>query len=217
MFNLPESTYYNKRIPKQKFYEKLKVKTKLEKQITTEIESIYWKNKLSPDTLNISVGIWVHEIEVFEITLRQQGISTSIIETIDREIPYHIIFVLRYQDLAQLWISYKESSKNREGKFKVDSYYSTPWSAYDEMFFSIEGLNLDKVYENFILQIAGDKLKIFEESDLKAAVSKAKDTEKIEKQIQQLESKIAREKQFNRQVEMMGELRTLKSRLEGSL
>ncbi len=216
MLNLSERTYYNKRIPKQKFYDNLKVNTRLEKLFTAEIESIYWKHKLSPETLNISAGKSVQEIEIIEITVRQQGISANIIEAIDREIPYHILFVLRYQDLAQLWISYKESSKNREGKFKVDSYYCTVWAEPDQFSIAVEGLTLDKVYENLILQIAGDKLRHAEETDLKAAVSKAKETEKLEKQIQQLENNIASEKQFNRQVKMMGELRNLKSRLENS-
>ncbi len=216
MINLPERTYYNKRIPKQKFYDNLKVNSRLERQFTTEIESIYWKYKLSSETLNISAGKSVQEIEIIEITVRQQGISDNIIETIDRELPYHILFVLRYQNLVQLWISYKESSKNREGKFKVDSYYCSEWTKPDELKISIEGLTLDKVYENLIMQIAGDKLKHAEDIDLKAAVSKAKETEKLEKQIQQLENKIAREKQFNRQVKLMGELRRLKSQLENS-
>jgi hypothetical protein len=217
LFNLSKRTYYNKRIPKQKFYDNLKVNTKLEKQFTSEIESIYWKHKISPETLNISAGKSVQEIEIIEITVRQQGISAKIIEAIDREIPYHIFFVLRYHDLVQLWISYKESSKNREGKFKVDSYYNTAWNKHDELDLTVEGLNLDKVYQNFILQIAGDKLKLAEETDLKTAVSNAKEIEKLQYHIQHLENKVAREKQFKRQVELMGELRKLKSHLENSL
>jgi U3 small nucleolar ribonucleoprotein component len=81
---------------------------------------------------------------------------------------------------------------------------------------AVEGLTLDNVYENLIVQLAGDKLNLAEDTDLKAAVSKAKETDKLEKQIEQLENKIAKEKQFNRQVKMMGELRSLKSRLENS-
>ena len=217
MFNLPESTCYNKRIPKQKFYDNLKINTRLQQQITTEIESIYWKHKLSPETLNISTGKYVQEIEIIEIAVRQQGINTSIIEAIDREIPYHILFILRYQELAQMWISYKESIKNREGKFKIDSYYCTAWGKPNQLKITIEGLNLDKVYENLIQQIAGDKLCVTEESDLKNAINEAKETEKLQRQIKQLENKIDKEKQFNRQVKLMGELRNLKSRLNESI
>jgi uncharacterized protein (UPF0248 family) len=216
MLNFPKNTLFNKRVPKQKFYEKMKVSTNLEKQFSKEVDAIYWKNKLSPETINVSAGTNVSEIEVFEITLKEQSISKSIIEVIDREIPYHLIFVLRYKDSGQIWISFKEDSKSREGKFKVDSYYKTEWSRYDELSLKIEGLNLDKVYENFMLQVADGKLQIESGSDIKDAVSKAKEQEKLESYIKKLETKIKNEKQYNRQVKLMGELRKAKDQLENN-
>jgi len=217
MLDFPKSTVFNKRIPKQKFYEELSASSSLEQQFVQEINTIYWKNKLSPETLNISAGTNVKEIEVFEITLKEQSISKNIIEVIDREIPYHLVFMLRYNDLWQIWISFKEDSKSREGKFKVDSYYKTDWSKYDELSLVIEGLTLDKVYENFILQVADGKLQIEEGSDIKEAVSKAKDHEKNEAYIAKLEAKIKNEKQYNRQVKLMGVLRKAKVQVESNL
>ncbi len=217
MLDFPKSTVFNRRIPKQKFYDKLSVSNNLEQQFVKEIDMIYWKNKLSPETLNISVGANVTEIEVFEIVLKEQSISKNIIEAIDREIPYHLIFVLRYKDLGQIWISFKEDSKSRDGKFKVDSYYKKGWLKYDDLSLRIEGLNLDKVYENFMLQVAGGKLQIENGSDIKQAVSKAKEQEKLEANIKNLQTKIKNEKQYNRQVRLMGELRKAKAQLENDL
>jgi len=217
MLDFPKSTVFNKRIPKQKFYVELSASSSLEQQFVKEINTIYWKNKLSPDTLNISAGTNVKEIEVFEITLKEQSISKNIIEIIDREIPYHLVFILRYKDLGQIWISFKEDIKSRESKFKVDSYYKSDWSKYDELSLVIEGLTLDKIYENFMLQVADGKLHVEEGSDIKEAVSKAKDQEKFEASIKNLESKIKNEKQFNRQVKLMGELRKAKAQLDNNL
>jgi hypothetical protein len=213
MLDFPKSTIFNKRIPKQKFYEKLSVSSNLEKQFSKEVDSIYWKSKLSSDTINVSAGINVSEIEVFEITLKEQNISKNIIEVIDREIPYHLVFILRYKDLAQIWISFKQDSKSRDGKFKVDSYYKTDWSRYNDMFLKIEGLNLDKIYENFMLQVADGKLQIEDGTDIKDAVLKAKEQEKLEAYIRDLEMKIKNEKQYNRQVKLMGELRKAKDQI----
>ena len=217
MLDFPKSTQFNKKIPKQKFYEKLSVTNNLEQQFVKEIDTVYWKNKLSPETLNTSEGINVREIEVFEVILKEQKISKNIIEVIDREIPYHLVFVLRYKNLGQIWISFKEDSKNREGKFKVDSYYKTNWSMYDELSLKIEGLNLDKIYENFMLQVANGKLQLDDGSDMKEAVSKAKEQEKLEAYIKNLEIKIKNEKQYNLQVKLMGELRKAKVQLENNL
>lgn len=214
MLDFPKSTSFNKRIPKQKFYDNFKISSNVEKQFVNEIDTIYWKNKLSPETLNISVGLNVTEIEVFEINLKGQSISNNVIEIIDRGIPYHIVFILRYKDLGQIWISYKEESKNKEGKFKVDAYYKTSWTKYDELSLDIRGMDLDKIYENFMLQIAGDKLQKDSGDDIKDAVIKSKEREKLEAYIRKLESKIKNEKQFNRQVKLMDELRKSKAQLE---
>ncbi len=216
MLDFPKNTVFNKRIPKQKFYEKLSVSSSVEQQFVKEIDTIYWKNKLSPETLNISVGTNVTEIEIFEIALKEQKISNNLIELIDREIPYHLIFVLRYKELGQIWISYKEDSKNREGKFKVDSYYTTDWLPYEKLTLQIEGLNLDKVYENFMVQVANGKLQLGNGADIKDAVAKAKEQERLEAYIKNLEAKIKNEKQYNRQVKMMGELRKAKAQLENN-
>lgn len=214
MIDLPKSTLFNKRIGKQKFYENLGASSKLEKQFSKEVESIFWKYKLSPETINMDPGKYVSEIEVFEIILKEQNISKNILEIIDREIPYYLVFILKYKNLGQIWVGYKEASKNREGKFKVDSYYKTDWQEYNELYLIIEGLNFDRVYENFILQVADGKLNIKSGSDIKEAINIAKEKEKIEAYIKNLESKIKNEKQYNRQVELMGELRKIKNELE---
>ncbi len=216
MLNFPKSTVFNKRIPKQKFYDKLKVSGGLEQQFIKEVDSIYWKNKLSPETLNVSAGNQVKEIEIIEISLKQQNVSKSIIEAIDRGIPYHLVFILKYKNLAQVWISFKEESKSREGKFKVDSYYNTGWLRYDELSLDITGLDLDKVYENLLLKAAGGKLQLStgnKRLTIKEAVQRAKDRERLEALIRSLENKIKNEKQYNIQVKLMGELRETKEQL----
>lgn len=213
MLDFPKSTLYNKRIPKQKFYEKLSVSNNLEQQFVKEIDTICWKNKLSAETLNVSVNVNVTEIEVFEIALKGQSISKNIIELIDREIPYHIVFILKYKDLGQIWISFKEDSKSREGKFKVASYYKTDWSKYDELSLKIEGLNLDKIYENFMLQVADGKLQLENGSDIKEAVTKAKEIDRIKADIKTIEIKITKEKQFNLQIKLNKELKVIKEKL----
>jgi len=214
MLNFPKTTEFNKRIPKQKFYNKLKVSSTLEQQYVKEIETIYWKNKLSAETLNVSAGTAVKEIEIIEINLKEQNISKNIIEIIDREIPYHIVFVLKYRGSAQIYISFKEDSKNRENKFKVNSYFKTEWLNYEDLSLEIIGLTLDKIYENFIIQVAGDRLQVENGKDIKEAIVKAKDKERLESLVISLENKIINERQYNFQVKLAGELRKVKKQLE---
>ncbi|HRX66700.1 DUF4391 domain-containing protein [Mesotoga sp.] len=217
MLDFPPSTVFNKWVPKKKFYENLSISSRIEKQFVTEIESVYWTHKLSPETLNVSPGTRVTEIEVFEVNLKEQQVSDNLIATIDREIPYHLVFVLRYEGRAQLMISYKEESKSREDKFKVDSYYRTDWIDYEKLTLRIEGLDLDRIYENFISQIAGDDLNLEKAEDIRDAVMIAKERDRLETYITKLEAKIRKEKQFNFQLELNQELRKAKEKLKDYL
>ena len=45
MLGLPQSTEFNKRIPKQKFYEHITVSPALKKSFVDQIRMIYWRNR----------------------------------------------------------------------------------------------------------------------------------------------------------------------------
>lgn len=214
MLGLPVSTEFNRRIPKQKFYDNLTITPELKKMFIEQIESIYWVNKIAPSTLNVSHGEEVVEIEVFHIQLNQNTISEKILQQIDKEIPYHILFVLEYQSKYQLCIGYKEQSRSNTDTFKVNSYYYTEWQIPESSLVKIEGLNIDTLYHNFILQIAGNRFIKGKEGDIKQAYERTVEILKIKKQIQTLYNKVKNEKQFSRQVEMNSRLKEYRRRLD---
>ena len=96
MIGLPKSTEFNRRIPKQKFYENLTVSPTLKRFFVDQIKVIYWRNKIAATTMNLAVGEVVTEIEVFEVKLNESKLDESVLRQIDKEIPYHIIFLLEY-------------------------------------------------------------------------------------------------------------------------
>ena len=214
MFGFPASTEFNKRIPKQKFYENLDVSPALRRMFTDQIRLVYWRNKLAASTLNIAAGEAVTEVEVFEMRLNEPQLDEAVLKQIDREIPYHILFILTYDGKAQAWIGYKEAAASGGNAFKVSRYDHTDWMPEDELHFSIDGLNMDTVYENLVRQIAGDALQIGSGESLKASVVRAEKKKQLEKQIVALEKKIRREKQLNWQMEMNAELKKLRKELK---
>lgn len=54
MLGLPKSTEFNKRLPKQKFYENLTITPALKKSFTDDIRMIYWRNKIAASTMNLA-------------------------------------------------------------------------------------------------------------------------------------------------------------------
>lgn len=89
-FNLPESTAFNRRVPKQKFYENCAVSAALKRSFVDEITAIWWRNKLAATTLNLAKGAAVTEIEVFEIELANGHLNEEVLRQMDRKIPYHL-------------------------------------------------------------------------------------------------------------------------------
>ena len=85
----------------------------------------------------------------------------------------------------------------------------------EELPLNLEGLNLDAVYENFVRQIAGDKLSTEKTGEsLKESVEREEQRQTVQKQIEALKAKIKKEKQLNKQMEMNNELKKLKRELE---
>ena len=215
MLGLPKSTEFNKRIPKQKFYENMDISPALKKVFAEQVKIIYWKNKIAASTTNLAAGVDVTELEVFEIRLNSQILDDGLLRQIDREIPYHILFLLEYQGKYQAWIGYKEAAVSGNKAFKVNGYYHTDWLDEEELPLKLEGLNVDKVYENFVRQIAGDKLQaVNAEESLKDSVARDEQRQALQKQIDTLKAKIRKEKQLNKQMQMNAELKKLKKELE---
>lgn len=216
MIGLPKSTEFNRRIPKQKFYENISVSPTLKRVFIEQIKVIYWRNKVTATTMNLAAGETVTELEVFEVKLNGQQLDESVLRQIDKEIPYHILFLLEYDGKYQAWTAYKEAAAFGSNAFKVGTYYHTDWLPETELPLKVEGLSVDKVYENFVRQIAGDALRSEEgeTESLKESVERDNRRQELEKQIAALQTKVRKERQLNKQVQLNAELKKLKNELE---
>lgn len=211
----PSSTAFGRRIPKIKFYENLSITPPLKRAFVEQINQIIWQNKIAPGTVNIAPGETVNEIQVIAIRLNQPKLDQKILELIDREIPYHLLFLLECGDRIQAWIAWKEAGKT--SAFKSGRYYHTEWLAPEGLTLHLEGLTMDAVYESLIRQIAGEALKrdaAAGKNDIREAISRDGRRQKLQREIAALESRVGREKQFNRQVELNMKLKQLRKALE---
>ena len=200
MLGLPRSTEVNRRVAKEKLYQNAALVPRTREMIKDQIDSVFWRNKLADSTMAISAGETVAEIQIFEIQLRQRELDKRVLPAIAKAIPYKILFILVFGDEAQLWIE------------AAGMFYNTDWQPLGGFALKFEGLNLDAVYENLARQISGGRLGT--EGDIEEAVDRDKKRQKLERDITALEKKLLREKQFNKQVELNGELKRLKKELE---
>ena len=210
MLGLPSTTAFDKKIPKQKFYDNLSVSPSLKRVFVEQIQSIIWTNKIAPTTVNISSGSEVTEIEVFKISLSSDKLDESALLQMDKQIPYHILFVLEYNDKYQIWIGFKESSGG-DNAFKVNSYYHTEWMEEEKLQINLEGLDMDAVYENLVRTIGN-----FEKNNISLSeqITNNEEMLKLQKQIEQLENKARKETNPRKKFELVQKLETFKRRLK---
>jgi len=201
MLGLPRTTQVNRRIAKEKLYQNATLTPQSRDMIKDQIDSVFWRNKLADSTMAISAGETVAEIQIFEIQLRQRELDKRVLPAIAKAIPYKILFILVFGDEAQVWIEVS------------GTFYNTDWQPLGGFALKFEGLNLDAVYENLARQISGGRLGT--DSDIEEAVDRDKQRQKLERDIAVLEKKLLREKQFNKQVELNGELKQKRAELEG--
>ncbi len=214
MLGLPAKTEYNHKIPKKTFYSKLSVTSAMKRIFVERIEGIYWRNKIAPDTMNLTPGKTVTEIEVIEVKLTAPQLDESVLKLMDKDIPYHILFLLEHDGRYQAWMAFKQQDASGKRAFKVATYYHTQWIPEKDLKLEVKGLTTDAVYENFVRQIAGDALLSENPKPLNEDVDRDLQKQKLQKRIAALETRMYKEKQFNKQVKMNEQLRQLKKKLE---
>ena len=207
MLDFPEKTFFNKPVPKAKFYEKLDVKPALKKVFVNQIEKIVWRNKLAPATLNVQPGTRVQELQVFEISLRSSPLDEAALKLIDKGIPYHILFLLKHDDLYMACMGYKDLADKT-----ISQYFKTDWMTLDELPLQTSGVTLDDVYDGYIKQI-NSRLDTDSATSLKDVIRDDAQRTIIERQIARLEAQMRTEKQPRRKFELAQTIQKLKNEL----
>lgn len=197
MIDLSKDCVVDKFIPKKIFYEKVRLSSSLKKEFIDNIYKIYWKYKISEETLNISKTDNIEEIEIFELVLKEKYEAKNVIKVITKEIPYPILFYIKYNEEFQYAIRYNE-----------DVFFSE-WNV--EIAFTFNGLNIEVIYDNIVKKITniGNSVK-----DLDIEIRKQNKILGLENEIRKLESKIRSEKQFNIKVQYNEQITKLKRKIE---
>jgi len=209
----PASTVFGRAITKAKFYDKMSVSASVKRTFASQVEEIVWKNKLSAKTLNVQTGERVGEIDVFEIALKNQSASDSLLRAIDNGVPHHILFLLQHNGLWQAAIGYKEIGKSVI-TLTVKEYYRTPWRPLEHIHLAISGMTLDEVFDNFVRQI-NTALPAESDQALRSDLEDQARRATLQRKIDALTRKMRAEKQPRRQLELFQQIQQLKLQLEG--
>lgn len=236
LYRYPPTAKVDKTIPKNKFYQQGNANHRIERLFVEQVDSIRWAYKLSPQTINLTDSDTVKEIQIFSIVSRVEKLDTEVLQFIDKVIPSPIIFEIVFDDKIKVIATYKRQSQADSQKVVLGKYYATDWQDPAQREDLRIVLGMADLYECFIEQLLIHTNKttnktssnVFLSPNVGANLStthqkiasieeKIAHTEKLAlltKQINELQKRIYKEKQFNRQVEMNLQLQTLQKQLK---
>lgn len=215
MFNLPKSSLEGGVIPKNSFDDY--TDANLKRLLTKKVRRISWLNKLSYDTINLK-GENVEEIQVFHIELKEKVEIPELLLMINRAIPYHIVFVVSYEDEVYVSASMKHPHPTRENTDVVTDTAVGEWMKREDVPYKFELTNsLDVVFNHFFLQIknvAVDDGEHIDKQKLGQIIEIKSEVERLENDVKRARAKVNRTKQANRQLEYYQEFKELERQLE---
>ena len=140
-------------------------------------------------------------------------ISPRILETIDRAIPYPVFYRLCRDNRVQHAAAHKRPAQDGSAKWVIGDYYRTPWLQADNVPRPPLPLALDlkSLYDQMLRAFIAVPAR--EGEPLAELVERESRIRQLQRQLKQLENKLASEKQFNRKVAINTELRRLTAEL----
>lgn len=212
-FEFLEKAAFGRILPKEKIYAHTRPSRMLRDRFVSQISRIVWQYKLAPETTNLPARPGVSEIQIFDVTLKTGELSEDVLRCIDKAIPFPIFFRLFFEDRVKVISAYKRPSDTEAAKWVVDGYFETDWLPADANGTTLPvALDLAGLYEQMFRHLLPLPPKAGE--NLKKQVERMGQIRSMELDCKKLESRLLREKQFNRKVEMNSQLRTLRNDLE---
>lgn len=213
LFEYPHKAAFGRIIPKNKIYDHTGASSSVKNLFVRQVDRIIWKYKLAPETINIPATKSIPEVQIFEVSLKEQDFKFEVLQEIDKAISFPIIFELIFADKIKIVASYKRSNEADSTKWVVSDYFSSQWLPNNQARKSLPvALNLGGLYEQLLSPLMPYKPR--DKEKLKDQVARIGLVFGKQKELAKLEVKLAKEKQFNRKVDINGEIRIIKQEIE---
>lgn len=200
MLGLPKATELNKKLPKSAVYAKFQMNTAEKAKIDADISRITIVNEVSASKVNIAPGEKVQAFFVLQVVLKHREFNERTLVVLSKLIPQNMVLLLEYDGQAKLAVYHTK-------------LLQTPWSDPDTLSLAINGLNMDAVWENVIVQIGG--IQVQEGNTLDQQIAQDEQKAKLEKEIARLQKQLWAEKQPKKKFELMQKIKRLERALYG--
>jgi len=210
----PKQAAFGRTLPKNKIYEHSGANTRLKDFFVKQVEQIVWQYKLAPETINLPAKLDVQELQVFSILLKTPYLNLDVLRCIDGAVQFPIIFELSFDGRTQVIAAYKRPNESDASRWVLSDYFATAWLPSDiERASMLLALDLGGLYEQVLHRLIPTPAR--QQEGLADLVARVEQVAAKQREIEKAASKLAKEKQFNRKVEINALLRQLKIELQG--
>ena len=224
--NIPEACFIGSTIYKKLFYENADLSTSDKALFTDVINKITWLYCLKPETINVraykdEVQDYP-EIEVIEVLLHKDHRLKRIAEIIMKTIPYPMLLIFKLVDKRQFYVAHQRISQSDSSRNTIEEFIATDWQDKDSHLFAkldikkMRFTNFYALYSDIVDAISIYKLSTIMPVEDKITGSKARTltakVEAIEDEITSLRSRLKKETQFNRKMELNIAIKKLERR-----
>lgn len=211
--NYPKQAAFGRTLPKNKIYEHSGANTRLKDLFVEQVEQIVWQYKLAPETINLPARPEVPELQIFSIQLKTSELSLDVLRCIDSAVQFPIIFELSFDGRTQVIAAYKRPDESDSSRWVLSDYFATAWLPTDcERAAMPFALDLGGLYEQVLHRLISKPAR--PQEILAELVARVELVAEKQREVEKAASKLAKEKQFNRKVEINATLRQLKTELE---
>ncbi|QTO52772.1 DUF4391 domain-containing protein [Duffyella gerundensis] len=211
--NYPKQAVFGRTLPKSKIYEHSGANTRLKDLFVEQVDQIVWQYKLAPETINLLARPGVPELQIFSIQLKTSELNLDVLRCIDGAVQFPIIFELSFDGRTKVIAAYKRPNESDASRWVLSDYFATAWLPSDcERAAMPLALELGGLYEQVLHRLIPTPPRLQE--SLADLVSRAELVAAKQREVEKVASRLAKEKQFNRKVEINAHLRQLKNELE---
>lgn len=210
----PAQAAFGRTLPKNKVYEHSGANTRLKDLFVRQVEQIVWAFKLAPETIRLPARPCVPEIQVFSLQIKTQELHRDVLRCIDGAIPFPIVFELAFEGRAQIIAAYKRPNEVDANRWVTSDYFATDWLPVgSERTVMPVTLHLGGLYEQLLHRLI--PLPVRPQETLAELVARVEQVQAKQRELDKTMARLAKEKQFNRKVEINATVRQLKTELEG--
>ncbi len=211
-FSFPNATLFDRIVAKDKVLKQANSSALLKKLFQEQLEQVRCFHELTEEKMNLASSKAVPKILVIQIFLKSEKLDKRVVETIDKAFNVPIIFEVHWQNRLQYATCYRRRNENDNSKWVFSDYFFSDWFNRDCETRSLPvALSLETLYE----QLIRSTLPLQSDEPLLQLINRICEIRKIEREVEKLEGRINKEKQFNRRVELNRKLNELKTGIAG--